>query len=230
MKHLATATIRKHPLTRKRLATIPRRINGLYRLSVTSREPFEVGIGARWLSDARTLDVFHEVPMFIDGIENVGAVDVWSSGGVSRVMQIFPAGRPAKLEFRITAYDVMPERDELESTKKLASVQTPLVYEGLAKHSYHALREATAEAASAVSGPSGALDVAARIVAVGLLLGLGGALASGLLGMTALAVAAAAAPPACCPSRTYVNGRLFKNLKEVKVKLNAGRVTGYASP
>ncbi len=225
MKQTAVATIQARPLTRKRLATIPRRINGLYRLSIVSKEVFEVDIGGRWLAGVRTLDVFHETPMFIDGLTNAVAVDIFSVGKSARAVQIYPPERPERLEFRITAHDVMPERAELECTKRLASLKTPLVYEGFVKHSVHVLEDALSDEATGDSKITTALEAVTLLF----LTGAKELLFSALLGMAVLAVVNAPVH-ACCPSRTYVNGRLFKNLKEVRVKLSSGRIVGYTSP
>lgn len=228
MKQTAVGTIQARPLTRKRLDTVPRRINGLYRLSITSREAFGVDIGGKWLAGVRTLDVFHEKPMFIDGLTNASAVDVLSSGRFARVVQIYPPGKPERLEFRITAHDAMAERAELENTKKLASLETPLVYEGFVKQSVHVLEDITSPEGLEETIGGAALDVAASVIAVGLVAAAGALLLIGPPGLGLVTLGTGG--PACCPSRTYVNGKLFKNLKEVRVKLSSGRIIGYTSP
>ncbi len=230
MKQTAVATIQARPLTRRRLATIPRRINGLYRLSITSKEAFAVDIGGRWLAGVRTLDGFHEKPMFIDSLTNAGAVEILSSGNSARVVQIYPPEKPERLEFRITAHDVMAERAELECTKKLASIETPLVYEGFVKQSVHVLEDITAPDGLEETIGSAALDVAASVIAVGLVAAAGALLLIGPPALGLVALGTGGAGPACCPSRTYVNGKLFKNLKEVRVRLSSGRIIGYTSP
>ncbi len=237
MKSLAVATRQAPPVTRKRIRNVPRRIIGLYRLSIVSKSPFDVDIGGRVFDDAHTLDVFHETPMFIDGLENAAALDFFGRGDVVRAIRLHPARGPGELSFRITAHEEMPERLELERTLKLTSMDTPLEYEGLVKHSISGIREAVSPETETETNPGRAADVVAGAIALTLVLGAGFVLVAPVLAPLALAAMASSAAPTvataavvCDPSRTYINGRLFKNLKEVRVRVAAGRVIGYAFP
>ena len=237
MKRLAVAVQQSRPLTRKRITSIPNRITGLYRLSVVSKIPFEVDIGGRVFHTARTLDVFHETPMFIDGVENAAALDFFSDGQSVRMIRLHPAGGDSKLTFRVTAKEEMQERHELERTLRLAHVETPLEYEGFLKHSFHGLQSATTTTYEEAAGAVPALDTIASAIAISLTVGAGLILVAPLIAPLALGALASSVPGAaatgiavCDPSRTYINGRLFKNLKEVKVRVAAGRVVGYSYP
>jgi hypothetical protein len=223
------------PLTSTRITTIPRRITGLYRLSIVSKKPYEVDIGGRTFDNARTLDIFHETPMFIDELQNASALDFFAHGEKVRMLRIHPAGGGRRLSFRITAHEDMPERGELDRTIKLARIEAPLEYEGLVKHSYHAIMDSPSHHPDSCDESATGADAVARAVALGLMIGLGALLVAPLvspiiLAMAGFVPAAAANVVICDPSRTYINGRLFKNLKEVKVSLTSGRVTGYAHP
>ena len=233
MVRSGTTTRQALPLTSRRITAIPRRITGLYRLSIISKKPFEVDIGGRMIDNARTLDVFHETPMFIDTIQNVAALDFFAHGDTVRMVRIHPAGKGQELAFRISAYEELPERDELDRTLKLACIETPLEYEGFLTHSAHGILDAVT--GDPDSGPG--MDSIASAIALGLTLGIGAILiapliAPVLLGVAGLPSVMFAIPPvvACDPSRTYINGKLFKNLKEVKVRVPFGRVVGYAHP
>jgi hypothetical protein len=228
MKRLAVATLQAEPLTKTltshRLRTIPKRISGLYHLSIVSKAPFEVDIGGRVFDAARTLDVFHEAPMFIDEIENMAAVDAMKQGQLVRMIRLHPTGVKRPLRFRITAHEEMAERHEFERTKNLASVDTPLEYDGLVRHVVETMRDD--ECGIGVGDePNRAADVLAQVVVVALTVGAGLALSS------MVAVAPYMATVATCdPSRTYINGSLFKNLQEVRVKIGGGRILGYTYP
>jgi hypothetical protein len=236
MDRRAIATRQAQPLTSTRVTTIPRRITGLYRLSIISKQPFEVDIGGRTFDTARTLDIFHETPMFIDELKNASALDFFAHGETVRMLRIHPDADAGRLSFRITAHEKMPERDELDRTLKLARVKAPLEYEGLVKHSFHGLLDAASPDADADDESGVGVDAAACAIALGLTIGLGALLVAPLLPPIILGMAGAGiggiAPVAvvCDPSRTYINGKLFKNLKEVRVSLPSGRVVGYAQP
>ncbi len=233
MENRAVATRQAQPLTSKRITTIPRRITGLYRLSIISKQPFEVDIGGRTFDTARTLDIFHETPMFIDELENASALDFFAHGEKIQMLRIHPDAGERSLSFRITAHEEMPERGELDRTIKLARVEAPLEYEGLVKHSFHGLLDTASPDSDSddVSAP----DALASAIALGLMIGLGAVvlaplLAPVIIGMAGVAPVAATTAVVCDPSRTYINGVLFKNLKEVRVSLTSGRVIGYAHP
>lgn len=232
MKQLAVATRQARQLTRKRITRMPRRITGLHRLSIVSKNPFSVDIGGRVFDDARTLDVFHETPMFIDGLENAAALDLFDDGEFVRMIRLHPAGDDSELSFRITAKEEMQERHELEAKKKLACVETPLEYEGLLKHTCRGLRSTASEElegfADAVA-TSQAMDKIAGALAVAMHVGAAMAVVMAAK-MIAVAPAVATTAVVCDPSRTYINGRLYKNLKEVRVRLTSGRVCGYTDP
>ena len=233
MENRAVATRQAQPLTSKRITTIPRRITGLYRLSIISKQPFEVDIGGRTFDTARTLDIFHETPMFIDELENASALDFFAHGEKIQMLRIHPDAGERSLSFRITAHEERPERGELDRTIKLARVEAPLEYEGLVKHSFHGLLDTASPDSDSddVSAP----DALASAIALGLMIGLGAVvlaplLAPVIIGMAGVAPVAATTAVVCDPSRTYINGVLFKNLKEVRVSLTSGRVIGYAHP
>lgn len=237
MDRRVVATRQAQPLTSKRITTIPSRITGLYRLSIISKIPFEVDIGGRIFDEARTLDVFHETPMFIDALENASALDFFAHGENVRMVRIYPIGSGRRLSFRITAHEELPERDELNRTLKLARIETPLEYEGLLKHSFHGLLNATSPDpdADGESGPGA--DAVAQAIVLGLTVGLGAVLLAPLIAPLMLGMAGAGsvstlatAAVVCDPSRTYINGRLLKNLQEVRVSLTSGRIVGYAHP
>lgn len=225
MNRIATATVATRPLTTARLKTIPRRITGLYRLSIVSRMPFEVDIGGRAFNTVRTLDVFHEAPMFVDGLQNVGAVDLLNDGEFARMVRIYPAGGKRPTRFRITAHEIMPERYELERKMSVARMKTPLVYEGFFTHMAHAVHDADAETWEELHPGTAADKIANALVAL-FMVGSVPLLAVAAHGfLSTVAVAAV-----CDPSQTYINGTLFKNLTEVNVKLAEGKVVGYTYP
>ncbi len=235
MDNRTIATRQVQPLTSKRITAIPRRITGLYRLSIVSKEPFEVDIGGRTFDNARTLDVFHETPMFIDELRNASALDFFAHGEKVRMLRIHPAGGESRLSFRITAHEKMPERDELDRTLKLARVEAPLEYEGIVKHSFHGLLDTASPDPDSEEESGPGADAVASAIALGLTIGLGVVVLAPLLvpvvmGMAGIAPAVATTAFVCDPSRTYINGRLFKNLKEVRISLTSGRVVGYAHP
>ncbi|RJP24755.1 MAG: hypothetical protein C4520_03485 [Candidatus Abyssobacteria bacterium SURF_5] len=238
MRPIAVATLESKPLTKPltahRLKTVPKRISGLYRLSVVAKIPFQVDIGGRIL-EARTLEVFHERPMFMDGLEHVAAVDLLNQGNTTRMVRVHPTrDRRKPLRFRITAHEEMAERHEFERKKPLGSIETPLERKGVVKHIVETLREEGHEIETD-SKTDHVADVLAEVVigAIAISLSAGAALAA-----SSIALAATAAPlvtPAlfvatCDPSRTYVDGKLFKNLREVKVKITEGAIVGYTSP
>lgn len=226
------------PLTSRRITTIPRRITGLYRLSIISKKPFAVDIGGRVINDARTLDVFHETPMFIDSLQNVAALDFFAHGDNVRMVRIHPAGGDLELGFRITAHEELPERNELDRTIRLEHIEAPLAYEGFLKHSFHGLLDAVSSHRDADAEADTGMDTIAGAIALGLTLGIGAILVAPLvapllLGVRKLSPAMFAIPimiVALDPSRTYINGTLYKNLKELKVKTTSGRIVGYAHP
>jgi hypothetical protein len=237
MVRLGTTTRQALPLTSRRITAIPRRITGLYRLSVISKKPFEVDIGGRVIDNARTLDVFHETPMFIDTMQNAAALDFFAHGDIVRMVRIHPVGRGLSLGFRITAYEELPERNELDRTIKLACIEAPLEYEGFLKHSVHGLLDSVSPHPDENDGSGSGTDAIAGAIALGLTLGIGAILIAPLavpllLGVTGLSPAIFAVAPvvACDPSRTYINGKLYKNLKELRVSAASGRVVGYAHP
>jgi hypothetical protein len=232
MKRLAVATLQAEPiskpLTSHRLRTIPKRIHGLHRLSIVSKTPFEVDIGGRAFKDARTLDVFHEAPMFIDEVANMAAVDAMKDGRTVRMIRLHPTGGEHPLEFRITAHEEMAERHEFKRSKVLASVDTPLEYKGVVKHVVETVRDDEYEIGMETE-PNQAADVIAQIVVGALALSVSAGAAAAML---AIAAAPTYAPAimVCDPSRTYINGALFKNLKEVRVKIRKGTIVGYTYP
>ncbi|RJP70754.1 MAG: hypothetical protein C4532_08710 [Candidatus Abyssobacteria bacterium SURF_17] len=227
MQRVATRTVQARPLIAQRIKTVPQRITGLHRVSVSSRQPFEVDIGGRSIPGVRTLEVFHETPMFIDSMEHVAALDVYSDGEAARMIHLHPAGANQPVRFRITAHETMPERAELEAKKKIASVAAPLEYKGFLKHALETLHESSPDIGEGTEEASTSLDTVASVIALAMVVGAGLVFASALAAPLTLAVMA---PVVCDPSRTYINGKLFKNLKEVKVKLAAGRIVGYTSP
>jgi hypothetical protein len=215
------------PLTSRRITTIPRRITGLYRLSIISKKPFEVDIGGRVIGDARTIDM----------LQNAAALDFFAHGDTVRMVRIHPAGGDLALGFRITAHEELPERSELDRTIRLEHIEAPLAYEGFLKHSVHGLLDAMSSRHDEDTEAGAGMDTIAGAIALGLTLGVGAILVAPLVapilvGTVGLPSVMSVLPPLvmCDPSRTYINGTLYKNLKELKVKTTSGRVVGYAHP
>jgi len=83
--------------------------------------------------------------------------------------------------------------------------------------------------------PNKAADVLAQVVFAALAVSAG---AGGAFMSTSMMLAVAALPTyapamalvACDPSRTYIDGSLFKNLKEVRVRIGRGAIVGYTYP
>jgi hypothetical protein len=229
MKPIAVATLESKasakPISVHRLRTIPKRISGLYRLSIVSKNAFEVDIGGKIFDKVRTLDVFHETPMFVDEVKNMAAVDLLNQGSVTRKVRLYPTSKALPLQFRITAHEEMLERYEFERTKSLGSLETPLEHKGLVKHIFETVRDDDDEI-EAHSVSDNMVDVAMGLLAISLSAGAALALSSLILAATA-APTYAPALIVCDPSRTYINGALFKNLKEVKVKIFEGTIVGY---
>jgi hypothetical protein len=229
MERLVTTARQALPLTSRRITAIPKRITGLYRLSIVSKKPFEVDIGGKVIDNARTLDVFHETPMFIDSLQNAAALDFFAHGDTVRMMRIHPIGRGLPLDFRITAYEELPERNELERTLKLGRIEAPLEYEGLLRHSFHGILDAVTSDPDMDGESITLMNSIPGAIALALTLGVGAFLLAPVI--TPILTGTAFLPVvACDPSRTYINGRLFKNLKDVKVKVTSGRIVGYAYP
>jgi hypothetical protein len=233
MKKLAVATLEAKPLVKqlatKRLKTVPKRITGLYRFSIVSKTPFEVNIGGRVIEQVRTLDVFHEAPMFIDQIEHVAAVDLLNQGRATRKVRLHPTPGRKPAQFRISAHEIMPEREEFERKKMLGSVETPLRYEGLVKHLIETARTDEDVIIEPHTAANRAADAVAGAIALTLQLGALMVLAAGAHA-TFSSIALAGAVVACDPSRTYINGALYKNLQEVRVKIGEGQLLGYTYP
>jgi len=229
MKKLAVATLEAKPtakpLTIRRLKTVPRRITGLYHFSIVSKTPFEVDLGGRAIEQVRTLDIFHESPMFIDQIERVAAVDLLNRGRATRKVRLYPALGKKPAHFRVSAHEIMPERQEFERKKILGSLETPLKYEGLVKHLIETARTDDDFIIETHTAPNRAADAVAGAIALTLQLG-----ALMVLAVGAHSIALAATAVACDPSRTYINGVLYKNLQEVRVKIAEGQIMGYTYP
>ena len=232
MKRLAVATLEAKPQAKpvhvRRLKKIPRRITGLYRLSIVSKKAFEVDIGGKIFDSVRTLNIFHDTPMFIDEIENMAAMDLFNQENVTRKTRFYPAGKRLPLQFRITAHEEMAERHEFARKKTLGSIEAPLEYKGLVRHVVETIGDDEVESEPQKVSDR-AVDVGVALLAISLSTGAALALSSLIAAATA-APAYAPALLACDPSRTYIDGMLFKNLKEVRVKVSEGAVIGYTYP
>jgi hypothetical protein len=212
-----------------RLVEAPPKITGLYRLSVRAKKPFVVDIGKRKIDGVRSLEVFHGVPMYMDSLKHIGPMKIWG-----------PIESPTKFEmhlesrrtaaFRITADEVLPEQIQIGEQIEIASLNAKMPYRGFYYHirtmreernpklAYHYLSpesawaEALSESFSA--GMAGVWSAALVLAAITVSMG----------------IMAVVVPVATDPWRTYINGRLCKNLKEVKVQLRDADVTGFFTP
>jgi hypothetical protein len=204
----------------------PEKVTGIYRFSVMSEKPFFVDIGRRF-SDVRSLEVFHGLPMYLDSLTNVSGVDFWG-----------PRDNPVKFSlrlkkgrsvcFRITADEVLPEQLQLEDRMEIGSLNTRMPYDGLWRHIRKMREERNPRLKYHFLNDESSLDVN-EVVASSFAVGVGGLLVIPfVLSVLGLSTAATVMVSVSCdPWRTYINGRLYKNLKEIRVQVREGNITGY---
>jgi hypothetical protein len=140
-----------------------------------------------------------------------------------RMIRLHPTGGEHPLEFRITAHEEMAERYEFERTEVLGSVDTPLEYQGIVKHVVETMRD-DGSGIGEESEPIHPASLIAHIVVGAIAVSIGTAVAPVAAGTLLASMVV------CDPSRTYINGTLFKNLKEVRVKIGKGTIVGYTYP
>jgi hypothetical protein len=227
---LAKAPIASEKIVEKsRLTDVPSRVTGIYRLSVKAKEPFVVDIGARKISDVRSLEVFHTTPMYMDSIRRLGTMQVWGPPKEPVKFQMSLSGRQTA-GFRITADELLPEQLQLAETVDIASLNAKLPYGGFFEHIRKIREERNPSLAyHSVYHEAKFDEMFARSLYVGAIVAMVTPFVATALGITAATPAAIVAVSAD-PWRTYINGRLCKNLKEVKVSLRSGEINGYMTP
>ncbi len=204
----------------------PEKVTGVYRLSVMSEKPFLVDIGRRF-SNVRSLEVFHGLPMYLDSLTNVSGLDFWGSRDNPLKFSLKLKKRKSA-GFRITADEVLPEQLQLEERVEVGSLNTRMPYDGLWKHIRKMREERNPRLKYHFLNDESSLDVN-EVVATSFSLGLGGLYVIPLV-LSALGLSYAAmvtVSVSCDPWRTYIDGRLYKNLKEIRVQLREGNITGY---
>lgn len=204
----------------------PERVTGIYRFSVTSERPFLVDIGRRF-SNVRSLEVFHGLPMYLDSFTNVSGVEFWGPRNDPMKFSLkLKKGRSAS--FRITADEVLPEQLQLEERMEIGSLNTRMPYDGLWRHIRKMREERNPRLKYHFLDDESSLDVN-EVVVSSFAAGIGGLflipVVLSALGLSAPVMVAVSA--SLDPWRTYINGRLYKNLKEIKVKMREGNITGY---
>jgi hypothetical protein len=211
----------------RRVIPAPERIMGIYRLSVLSKTPFSVDIGGREIEGVRSLEVFNGLPMYIDSMKHVEAVALWDAPGKPEKTQIRLAQKRTA-SFRITADEVLPEQVQLDERVNIASLRAKMPYEGFWKHIRKMREERNPELAYHTFSEESAMKELLYESLIGV--GLGSVFvapfvlsALGIINMVPVVMVAVD------PWRTYINGHLYKNLKELKVRLRDAEVTGYMS-
>jgi len=231
MKAVATAQANRvsSKVSKRLISPAPEKVTGIYRFSIMSQKPFVVDIGRRF-SDVRSLEVFHGLPMYLDSLVNVTGAEFWGNhNNPSKFSLRLKKGRTAS--FRITADEVLPEQLQLGERIEIGSLNTRMPYDGLWKHIRKMREERNPRLKYHMFNDESSLDVGG-VMASSYCLGLGGLLALPFI-LTALgfsAPLAAVAVASCDPWRTYINGRLYKNLKEIKAQVREGVITGWMTP
>lgn len=221
-------------------------MTGLYRLSITAKRPCSVEFGGKPLTDVRSVEIYHEAPMFIDELAGVRGVIVEAGDAGITAVQLLPA-HDEPLTFRITAEETVPELDVLQSRQTIGKFKTPLPHRRIGGHLRAWSNARLASVSHRLTRPDGASDHIAHAIALPFVAlagatstlpralattGVAGAICTAALwaSMQTLHTGVVAAPIACDPSRTYINGRLYKNLAAVRIRIASGRILGFTTP
>jgi hypothetical protein len=216
-------------VTKRFVSPAPERVTGIYRFSIVSEKLFQVDIGRKF-SDVRSLEVFHGLPMYLDSLAHVSGVEFW--GPRKDPLKFSLALKKGKrASFRITADEVLPEQLQLAERVEIGSLNTRMPYDGLWRHIQKMREERNPRLKYHWLSDESSLDVNG-VVASSYCLGLGGMfflpVVLSALGFSATMTAVAAV--SCDPWRTYINGRLYKNLKEIRVQVREAKIIGYMTP
>lgn len=219
----------KRRIAKRYVSPVPERITGIYRLSVMSEKPFWVDIGGRRFSEVRSLEVFHGLPMYMDSLANVDGIHFW--GPERDPLQFMIQQKKRRTGgFRITADEVLPEQLQLAERIEIGQLKTRIPYSGLWEHIRKMRVERNPRLAYHFLNDDSGANVE-EVVLSSLFLGFSGLLVLpfvlSALGVPVGAVALAAITD---PWRTYINGRMYKNLKEVNVRMKEGTIIGYMTP
>jgi len=211
-----------------RCVETPPSITGIYRLSVKAKKPFVVDIGARKVGDVRSLEVFHVSPMYMDSMHRFDRMQVWGPAKKPERFRIDLSGRLAA-GFRITADELLPEQLQLDEKVDIASLNTKMPYTGFFDHLRTMREERNPRLAYHFAVPEAKYDeLLASSIHMGAMTAMAASFAASAFGLTAATSVVVAT--AVDPWRTYINGHLCKNLKEVKVSIRSGEINGYMTP
>ena len=212
----------------KRTVAVPQQITGVYRISVRAKEPFSVDIGRRKIDDVRSLEVFHTAPMYMDSIRRIEEMQVWGSPKEPLKFHAGVSGR-GTAGFRITADEVLPEQVQLDERVDIASLNAKMYYRGFFDYLRTIREERNPRLAYHFAEPEAKYEeLLSQSIYLGAMTAMAASFAASAFGLTAAATTVVMV--STDPWRTYINGRLCKNLKEVRVSLRSGEINGYMTP
>jgi hypothetical protein len=164
----------------------------------------------------------------MDSIRRIEKMQVWGSPKEPLKFHVGVSGR-GTAGFRITADEVLPEQVQLDERVDIASLNAKMYYRGFFDYLRTIREERNPRLAYHFAEPEVKYEeLIGQSIYLGAMTAMAASFVASAFGLTAATTAVVMV--STDPWRTYINGRLCKNLKEVRVSLRSGEINGYMTP